>query len=86
MGWGNFGAPPKPPQRGSNARRSAPKAVTRIASVSGCGEAPRPVDRSIASVTLELCCSASERRLAHTSAMADRTVRKAGRPWRASFG
>ena len=49
MGWGNFGAPPNPPQRGSNARRSPAKAVPRIASVRGCGEAPRPVDRSIAS-------------------------------------
>ena len=54
--------------------------------MSGSVDAPsRPV-RSIASVTFALCVSASARRCSQTSAMAVRTFRNDGRPWRSSSG
>ena len=83
---GNFGAPPKPPNRGSNCTRSV--AIARVNNSSSI--VPDTRVRSLLaaySSRIEAVVRATlSRRFCHASATPERTRRKLGIPWRSSGG
>ena len=86
IGWGNFGAPPNPPQVASNDRRSSAIACDVSSSVSGSSDEASDPAREIASTTRPACCSRSVRRSRHASAIPSSTWRNDGMPCDGTFG
>ena len=83
---GNFGAPPKPPQTGSNCARRFETAAVSSPELSGSADAWRRVPRRSSAVIAAACVVTVSRRSRHTSAIAVNTCRKLGSPCRGSGG
>ena len=89
VGWGNFGAPPKPPSRASKARRRP-----AIARSSGSGpmaaappsSAPPGSARARAARSDSFCFAISSPWVARKSTMRSSRSRNAGSPWRGAGG
>ena len=89
MAWGNFGARPNPPKRGSNCVRTLLTAPSRIA---GDGSPvpsawlPTSSIRPMESCSLSACSSSSSRRSLH--ALSTASIRRTNPviPCRSSFG
>ena len=86
IGWGNFGAPPRPPSRSSNWADTAWNAPKRIASVRSVVEPRRRSLWASASRIWREDSSTSPRRPVHASAIAWSRRGNAGSPWRSVGG
>ena len=89
IAWGNFGARPKPPKRGSNCSCEVrDRAVEDGGRRARRGAAPPIAVLSLdgAACSCSACWSSSSRRWRHASSMASSSRTNPGMPWRSSGG